>query len=575
MNEQEFRALFVRLSEVSRTLGKDELREAFALAEVGKVFMKALVEESCRNHADSVVLLQYSCDCTPTRTRRFVSKASSRAGRKSMLSGAEYLVQLLHASVLRGDEEMVQKVAIRDPMLLSLDKKNVSLLSCAMQFLAGSFSNGSLEAVTIFVQIHDRGVSRGFRDALSGHMFQKAVSEACASEMVGARQPEMIVHLDASCALHDGHNALRWCWQGLCKDSSARVRNLYLGLTSMRFVAATCLSILPKWFTQVLKPVSESACKAETQLRELYVVLGVPADLLGLICEEARLWWDSVQGKLEVADSFLARVDSLEVLSDLLLALWQFKTFTESRWLSIGASCRAWALGVKTGFQHLYQFVRQHGELSDWETSAGENLQEEEFRFAVVMGLTSHCIENYMSILLVDNRLVQQKEELEALLLDEISYIELLSPWLWQTLAANTSASPQATRDLVLNGLHLSCSYVVTKTFRALEVLPWTLGQGDLRANLDTLLSMEVAPVDRHIRHTLVKFLVQIVPSCLYLAGMGHDKLVDVLRAISQVSFTTFTTERLHGSMAALRRHHDYTQDVLTARSFLHVTRSS
>eukprot|EP00971_Amphidinium_carterae_P214694 4260433-Amphidinium_carterae.1 len=60
------------------------------------------------------------------------------------------------------------------------------------------------------------------------------------------------------------------------------------------------------------------------------------------------LLWDPVGGRLLVRHAFLAREGALQRLMNCLGELWEYPTFTTSRWLSVGTSCRQFVLGVAT-----------------------------------------------------------------------------------------------------------------------------------------------------------------------------------------------------------------------------------
>ena len=51
--------------------------------------------------------------------------------------------------------------------------------------------------------------------------------------------------------------------------------------------------------------------------------------------------------------------DLLETLAATVTAAWRFRQFTESRWLTVGTSCRAMVLGVLTGLDSFFAHLKE------------------------------------------------------------------------------------------------------------------------------------------------------------------------------------------------------------------------
>ena len=51
--------------------------------------------------------------------------------------------------------------------------------------------------------------------------------------------------------------------------------------------------------------------------------------------------------------------DLLETLATVLIAGWKFRQFSESRWLTVGTSCRVLVLAQLQGMDSFYEHLRQ------------------------------------------------------------------------------------------------------------------------------------------------------------------------------------------------------------------------
>ena len=51
--------------------------------------------------------------------------------------------------------------------------------------------------------------------------------------------------------------------------------------------------------------------------------------------------------------------DLVDVISSAFLATWRFRKFTESRWLTVGASTRILTRAVLLGLDNLFQFLKE------------------------------------------------------------------------------------------------------------------------------------------------------------------------------------------------------------------------
>ena len=162
---------------VTKVLTKAQVNDLRLLAEVGKSLLRAEALEMLDNFPISPCLLQYSADCTPVRTRSHYSagKGLTSLSHASVATTQEYLVQLCFLTVLCGDT-VRQKIVFRDPICLQHGKTMPALFGCAQKFIPSQWLQGR-EGIVIFHQIHDRDMSRQYREAVSGLVCHAALPQ--------------------------------------------------------------------------------------------------------------------------------------------------------------------------------------------------------------------------------------------------------------------------------------------------------------------------------------------------------------------------------------------------------------
>eukprot|EP00971_Amphidinium_carterae_P072363 1431436-Amphidinium_carterae.1 len=338
-----FEALVLDAAKVGQACSQTKIREMFRLAEEGKLFLKTWVENGLAGDATAPVLYQYSLDTTPVKVRSFYAAGSGR--KQSAIMPADYLVQVLGVTVGGDVEGAKHMLLFGEPILLEHGKSNRALGGIAGKFLGWSGVFVRSERLRIFHQIHDRGMSMGLRNYLSGEVMSLVGLQ---EEGEGRADDMTMFHVQSGCCLHDCHNSLRWVWTSVLRGTAETLRLLYTGVTVYRKSVAQSISMLSGWLAQVLVARPLDMCRSEDALSEYYRVLGVDASLLDVLSSRMHLWWDSSSGRLEVVDSFLSVDGCIEEITSVLLQVWRFPGFVASRWMTVGCSLRCLLLGFST-----------------------------------------------------------------------------------------------------------------------------------------------------------------------------------------------------------------------------------
>eukprot|EP00971_Amphidinium_carterae_P153561 3044482-Amphidinium_carterae.1 len=108
------------------------------------------------------------------------------------------------------------------------------------------------------------------------------------------------------------------------------MRDLYVGIGCFRKAVPLGLSCLGAWLSEVVWVKGDDELSSGADLRVLYGSLGVDTELLESLCDETKLLWEPREGKLLVREGFMRRQDCVDVLSVMLLSIWELPAFSGS-----------------------------------------------------------------------------------------------------------------------------------------------------------------------------------------------------------------------------------------------------
>eukprot|EP00971_Amphidinium_carterae_P264310 5243162-Amphidinium_carterae.1 len=116
----------------------------FRAAEVLKWFLTFRAGEMLEEGPNATVLMQYSCDCTPSRTRKhFTAKAGGMQTKGSRVVGSELFVQQIFITKAGYGKEREKLLVFQDPAVLEHGKGFQAMLAVTHEFLQGAWAVGS------------------------------------------------------------------------------------------------------------------------------------------------------------------------------------------------------------------------------------------------------------------------------------------------------------------------------------------------------------------------------------------------------------------------------------------------
>ena len=543
----------------SASISSAETHDVLALVEAAKTLLNERAAIVLSTAAVEPILLQFSLDTTPVSTCQRVSrKHGDLHVKRAAKTQHDYLVCQLFVTVRADSGGYNQTMVFRDPVRLQHGKTMRALASCAVDSPGMRVCASQPGRICVRHQVHDRGITQSFTHAMSGFWF----SRACEAVSTAGTASEDVValhelHTHVGCCAHDAHNSLKWAHQAVFNDKLL-LESVYIGIAACRAAYFNAVDILGTWLVEKLQPWPGPLLPDANAMELLWTSLGVDADNAKVLANFRLLWQED---RLLICQEAQSQTDWLEQVSCALLGAWRFQRFTESRWCTVGSSCRALATGFLLGYMSLLQYTHEKGILGEYEWNGCRRIGASERHFVVVVGMAAFLPETFLLHVLKDSRVAKTQEALHEVLFEELSFLDNLPAAVWDYLSQAASARPETLRSAVIQGALVSWAFLEWRVLAVATSLPWSLCAGDIAQNLQDLLSQQECPSEP-------------VSEKLYLlgqAGYNRHRLTEAVRLLGECSWTSAFTEKQHASTSRVRRHHPELGDnMLMARAFCH-----
>eukprot|EP00974_Lingulodinium_polyedra_P019904 1923587-Lingulodinium_polyedra.AAC.1 len=117
-----------------------------------------------------------------------------------------------------------------------------------------------------------------------------------------------------------------------------------------------------------------------------------------------------------------------------MLGVFQFTTFTTSRWISIGDSCRHLIGALSIGVSELVAMIRKDKATSDYYIKGFAQLPEA-LPYARVAAVAAHLCDHLLLAVMKDDRLALRVNELKDITAQELRWMDQIGDYAWSRLA--------------------------------------------------------------------------------------------------------------------------------------------
>jgi hypothetical protein len=365
--------------------------------------------------------------------------------------------------------------------------------------------------------------------------------------------------VETGCSAHDASGSLKWALDRF--GTKETHDNLFIAIESLRNSVQHLASHITSWLSLSLVYCRTVSDESEATF---WRALGVPATWVDDFVRVGARFQD---GQLQVRSDLRSDPDPMARVTEVMLFMMHWRKFAMTRFLGLGFSSRSLLRSLVLGIDGLMAHTRSDKNVSEYHAHGWDRCGQSERRFVVIAALSSYPAESFLGQVLYDDRIARDATAVRALIHDELKYLSELPRAFWEDLSGVLrQGSWSRFRHNVVSAAHTSVAYLSWRCVDVAMSLPWSLCNGDIRANLLALKNMELPPTaDR----TTLKI------QCLLKLGVQIEEVIDGVKVMGEAPWTSKGVEEQHGSIAVLHKYHpDLSSSSLAVRAFLHICRA-
>ena len=403
----------------------------------------------------------YSNDETPLKLRMQGSwKVGQQVIKRGGNTGRPFLIQMTFYRQL-GADGSAQTVCSWEPPLSLTHGKSAQAVHAATMQRHRTLRQQGHEGLVIQYYSFDRALFAPLSRLLQQeHMLAAPRYGKSKAESELLQHHEWVV--TAGCALHDAHNTLKWGlnFKGF---GPQLLKDLFIVMQSLKNSFNLVTERLTPWLVRNLIFTDRADCPPAHELLALWTFMGVDPVLAEQVTSDMALHWDFELGKLRVAADFRQTKDAFEELVGAIMGIWNFRPFSDSRWITVGLSCRSLVAGLLTGLPSLVDDIRQHCGDKLYYIEGYQRLQGEGTKFAVVASLASYVADAGLAAVFEDPRVAKSHMGIREAMVSEVQWLQTTPDALWRSLcqvfSPGDEMTPYRLRSEVLTCAHTSFAF--------------------------------------------------------------------------------------------------------------------
>ena len=553
----------VELSSPFKVFSAEERRLVGKFCEVSKKFLQEQARKTVAGAENRAVLYHYGSDGTPLLVqKRFTQHAGGRTVRRSGGSGTEFLVERGFVKSTTSLGEEVLCYLGRDPRPLTEGKTSWEMFTACCEFFPLAVTLRSVPGITIYQYVFDRLMKSAMETkilqrqrlflatpGLHTNDGQKHLQDLCSWVVV------------LGCSLHDCHNSLLWGLRSVLGGAIDETKALHITIASVRN-GYSLLQTHLQTFLMTSLAVDDHDVTDTTPVYRFWVSCGLESDLADRL---ATLNLRFVDGYLRVGKMAAHAGDFLESVSYCLVSVARFKAFSDSRWISMGESCRSLMCSLLLGLERWMACTRQQPNTSDYYLHGFDQCSIAVKEFVCITAFVSRVPDAVLLALMGDDRLGLNAEEVHNMMMDEFTWLEEVLEQVWaEVVRLIPPRAPAWLRQQVLHASQVCIAFMENQFFELAFGYPWKLCRGDRDAELDMLAQLPEHPIDP---------IASRIKSLLEL-DFNRTLLHDALDRLGECRWTTNVHEQGHASASLIHRaHRSLGTTMLTARAHLHMVK--
>jgi hypothetical protein len=345
--------------------------------------------------------------------------------------------------------------------------------------------------------------------------------------------------LGMRCMSHIFSLCTRWGLSPWC--SQERLDCLHISIKSLSNCGTDLIQHIEPMVSQRLAFYSMPTDFDTIDSRHQYWNLMVQDPVLAQRFCDIGFWYDFDAELILVDESLETCSGVVGLVSGLIQSLFHWHHFSETRWLAVRDSARAWLATLSVGLDLVFKLCRDDSDVSMYLLSGHSKGKSAEVRYYAALACVSPLIsESAAAVLLEDDRFLANNASVMQAMQEEQSYVISLRPAVWTYMLRLIGGDYTDTqlRSDAMCACRRSFAFAYKDAFRQLSHYPFSLTQGSIEKNLEQL----VATPSQDIKQP---FALQ-----LHLAiqcGMPMESGAAILRLAKDGPCCTNMVEQSHG----------------------------
>lgn len=512
-----------------------------------KFFLRTQIDQWFRHRLQEPIAEVYSSDATPlVCCERYTQKYEDFLVRRRGKSSGDWLIERYFVLDTKGSA----KVWFSEPRPLG-DKTAWAHYQAQVAAMPLARQRGHT-GIVVSHHIWDRAVA----SACERHQRQRHAAYQMSIETQCSEGEAVLTELlswftSVGCCAHDTHNALKWSIFAYTHDREV-MRDTWVVLESLQSSFDLLVAHMGDWI--VLHVAYKDHPDPEV-LRRFWLLMGLSHDTVELLTKAQLRWQD---GCLFVAHHLKDDADLPALISACLMAVWSFKSFSDSRWCGLGSGCRSLISSLALGLRSLVDAILDDSGCSKYYISGFQRLTGKALHMAGLVACSAHVTDSALAKILEDDRMPVQAKNVFDDMVAEVEYITTLTDEVLQLACESVGAPARALRDELIQCAAVQAGFFRMRLRPAFEP-PWDLCSGDVRANLAKLASGDCP-------HELVSSKIWR----LLRMGFPAEELELGVRLMGQLGWSTKVVEQGHAAASVVMKcHRQYGSHTMQGRSFL------
>ena len=555
------------LCEVGLSCSREQLLRTSLIAEAAERLLWDDARKLLQRHRYGTVLSCMQCDgwAADVEVREWYMKSGLAAGKRaSMTKCMEFLLMHVYLRIRpaygNASSDVFTQLAHK-PVQLNRGKTSWNSFEACRKFMPELRSFGCQGVVIHFYCTDGLQISALKKMHRVDHSSSQHVGDEFDLDIVDAEAMQLSDwNLYMRCRSHACHSAVDWALRdhsgdGVAKDAHNAVRSVRANVADLR-------KNVDRFILQSVQYVHKD--NDPEHVLAFWQAMKVSEVMLSLFVAVDPVFMGS---QLQVSDRLRHDPQGMRKIRACMLHGLGIQDWSDTRWLKCCVSAACYTRSLVMGLDELVKLTLLDADCYHQWLRVHECSTTRVRRFFCIASVAPRVSERLHKLLMKDDRLLMWAPVYREEPHEELAVLAHLPDLVWQRmcLSMDDTAGWRELRHDSLMAAIKCASYLQQEVFEELDCLPFSLTQGDIRANLAAFKDQPQAEVEDETAKKIHKLLA---------LGYDIDELARSVELIQHAACTVNTVEQGHGSGAALVKKHTYSAEVLCRRIQLHRLRA-